>query len=92
MYNTCTYIYLSHGIRVDDAPLNPARQDDNGLTLLKVGVPGLLHLGHAAADHGEGRVHPLSVGPHVRVNTQEQSMEQNLIFLKKASGEEKNYD
>ena len=76
-------VYLSHGIRVDDAPLDPASQDDDGLALLEVWVPGLLHLGHAAANHSKGRVHPLSVGPHVRVNTQEQSMEQNLIFLKK---------
>ena len=81
MYNTCTYIYLSHGIRVNNAPLNPSRQDDDGLTLLKVGVPGLLHLGHAAADHGEGRAHPLGVGPHVGVNTQEEGVELDLIFL-----------
>lgn len=80
-------MHLSHGIRVDDAPLDPARQDDDGLALLEVGVPGLLHLGHAAADHGEGRAHPLGVGPHVRVDTQEQSSELNLIFLKKASCE-----
>ena len=81
-------MYLSHCVGVDDAPLDPAGHDDDGLPLLEVGVPALLHLGHAAADHGEGRAHPLGVGPHVRVNTQEKGSELDLIILENILDEE----
>ena len=91
------FIHLPHLLRVDDAPLDPAGQDDDGLALLEVGVPGLLDLGHPAADHGEGRSHPHGVvwqlwqlsnslphgvGPHVGVHTEEQGAELDLILLK----------
>ena len=59
---------LAHLVRVNDAALDPAGHEDDGLAHGEVRVPALLHLGNAAPNHCERWLHPGGGGDHVSYN------------------------